>query len=123
MLRLSRKPWSPVYPVLLVGTLYATWFVAWTILGHRPVPSLNDPASISVAVDVAGCAFLLLLIGGPLALGVHVVTGVVWLARSPGEKPVWRRGAAIAALAAGLWAAAYVLLAWDPGDAGVWFMD
>ena len=112
-----------LYPALLVGAPYATWLVAWAILGHRPVAFLNDPADISVAVDVARLAFLLLLVLAPVGLGAHVVTGVVWLAVSPGEKRVWQRGAAVATLAAALWAAAYVLLTWDPGDVGAWFMD
>lgn len=32
-----------LYPVILIAAFYATWLVAWFVLGHMPRPSLDDP--------------------------------------------------------------------------------
>ena len=56
--RPPRKDWllpvcvvTWVYPCLLVTSLYGTWLVAWAVLGHQPVPSIDDPKYISPIVS------------------------------------------------------------------------
>ena len=77
-----------LYPLILVASLYATWFMAWAELGHRPVPSLDDPKSISRVVDVPYFASGALLVGMFAALGLHVAVLVAmavhcWRQRRP----------------------------------------
>jgi hypothetical protein len=109
---------------MLVGSLYATWFIAWAILGHRPVPSLDDPKSISRAVDVAYFVFFPLLIGMLPAFGLHVAVMVVMaLDVVRQRRPPGPRGIALAIVAAALWAGAILFLRADPWRAGEWYMD
>jgi hypothetical protein len=54
--------------LLLVASIYATWFTAWIVLGHQPRMSLDDPKFISPIVDVPVAANFLLMLGVPGAL-------------------------------------------------------
>jgi hypothetical protein len=109
------------YPVLLVASLYATWCIAWAILGHRPVSSLDDPRSISRAVDVPYFLFFTLLIGMFPAIGLHVAAVAVMMA---GDLRKGRAtGAVLLIVAAALWSGAILFLRADPWRVGEWFMD
>jgi hypothetical protein len=110
-----------LYPLILVGALYATWFTAWAILGHRPVPSLDDPRSISRAVDVPYFVFFPLLLGMFPALGLHVAVVIVLMVADLRKRRA--RGAALALVAATLWAGAILFLRADPWRVGEWYMD
>jgi hypothetical protein len=59
---------SCLYPLLILCSLYATWFTAWAVLGHRPRSSLDDPKSISPIVRVPFDTTAFLMMGSPLAL-------------------------------------------------------
>ena len=112
------------YPVLTVGALYSGWATAWLQLGRRPVPSLDDPASISGWVDVARWVFMVLFIGLLPTFAVHLGVGVAAVVE-------WRRGGRsiggkellVAAAALAIWAGAFALLRTDPWNVGVWYMD
>src|SRR5262245_3669981 len=51
--RLGAPAWAFAPPPLLaLLSLYAAWFTAWLVLGHRPRSSLDDPKFISSLVEV-----------------------------------------------------------------------
>jgi hypothetical protein len=125
--RPPRKDWlvpscalAWAYPFLLVKSLYATWFVAWAVLGHRPVPSIDDPKSIAPVVDVPYLLTEILFTGLPIALTLGIV-GTSWYAlrRSTSSAAAAR---AVGGFAAS-WAAAAAFLMWDPLRVAYWFMD
>ena len=73
--RPGRRPraaaWTgALYPLLWLASLYATWFTAWLVLGHRPRSSLDDPKFISPLVEVPYIATFLCLVGSPYVLGL-----------------------------------------------------
>lgn len=111
---------SWAYPLLLVGSLYMTWAVAWTVLGHPPRPYLDDPKFISMWVDIARDIALVLMIGFPAAMigGAAVITWFGML-RKVGK---WRIILALAVLAL-VWAATVAFVRWDPWCVGYWFWD
>ena len=57
-----------LYPLWILGSLYATWLTAWCGLGHRPRSSLDDPRFISPIVDVPYVLTFLLVQGVPFIL-------------------------------------------------------
>lgn len=54
------------HPVLVVLSVYVSWFVAWACLGHKPRPSLDDPTLIGGAMDLAYLVSALALLSAPL---------------------------------------------------------
>ena len=128
----SRRPGRPGvllvllvgYPVAMLACLYATWLVAWVSLGHRPIPSLNDPKSINAAVS--GCHLvtgLLLMFSLPMLL---LNIGGVIVAAAWRVYTVRRIDLMAALFVAGpvlSWAATVVVLRADPGRVLYWFMD
>ena len=124
---LSARRWMVVpavalwaYPLALVGMLYVTWAVAWTVLGHPPQPSADDPKSISLWVDIPYDITLVLIIGFPAGMigGAAVVTWTGMLRRARKLRIIL--GVAVLAL---VWAASIAFLRWDPWRIGEWFMD
>ena len=83
--RLRAAAWvASLYPLLLLASLYGTWFTAWVVLGHRPRSSLDDPKFISPVVEVPyGCTFLS-LITMPFSLFVSIP--LMTAARRPGHQ-------------------------------------
>ena len=62
--RLRAAAWvCSLYPLLVLSSLYVTWFIAWCVLGHRPRFPFDDPGHISPAVDVLYIATHLLMGG------------------------------------------------------------
>ncbi|MEO8376922.1 MAG: hypothetical protein ABI579_04560 [Candidatus Sumerlaeota bacterium] len=37
----------PIYFLLVITSIYGEWLFAWSLLGHIPIPSLNDPKSVT----------------------------------------------------------------------------
>ena len=106
-----------LYPAILVSAFYGTWLVAWLSLGHMPRPSLDDPKSISVLVDVPYMVTGLLLVAFPAA----ALAGAVVLLSSPRHSWVQRiLGCSIYVV---VWIFAISFLRWDPLEVGTWFMD
>lgn len=54
-----------LYPLWLASSFYASWLIAWMLLGHRPRPNLDDPKSIGAFMDVTNLLPLLLLMAMP----------------------------------------------------------
>jgi hypothetical protein len=77
-----------VYPALFLASLYATWFTAWFVLGHRPSAWLDDPKSISALVDVPYMSTRLLFEGFLLAIIICTIINIAQLVLN-----LWLRGA------------------------------
>lgn len=112
---LNLAAWS--YPVVLIASFYATWFVAWFALGHMPRPSLDDPKSISILVDFPYVLTGILLVAFPGA----AIVGIAFQLFAPNR--TWPKRLIGCALLVTLWAAALLMLRWDPMHVGDWYMD
>jgi hypothetical protein len=106
------------YPLLLAISLYAEWLLAWSLLSHKPVPSMDDPKSIS--------GNWMHWIVGPFLLGAApaIVGAVVFnilhaVLNRARQRDLVVRGAILALL----WAGLLVLLRADPGRVAEWWMD
>jgi hypothetical protein len=116
-----------VYPVLPVGSLYATWFIAWCVLGHQPGLYLDDPKYISPIVEVPHITTYLLMLGLPLALLQCIPLTLAYVAQS-----VWQRrigpwnGVAHLFIPLVLWLSIFAISRWDflqIDHVSAWFMD
>jgi hypothetical protein len=109
-----------VYPLLPLGALYATWAVAWMVLGHRPRFGQDDPGGINVAVTAAGVIAGLLVVTAPLGALAGMILTPWW---------VYCRGGRIGTSAflvlvlLAWYAAATVFLEADPFRVLYWFTD
>ena len=106
-----------LYPAVLIGSFYATWLVAWFALGHMPRPSLDDPKSIGILVDIPYMLTGILLIAFPAA----AIVGIAFqLYASNRTRPKRLIGSA---LLAARWVVAILILRWDPMLVTEWYMD
>jgi hypothetical protein len=81
--RLGTAAWATsLFPLLLPLSLYATWFTAWAVLGHRPRSSLDDPKSISPIVEVPYAATGLCLMSVMLSWAVSILLMMAHVAES-----------------------------------------
>lgn len=115
--RLEAASWaSSLQPMVVLLYLYATWFTAWCVLGHRPRASLDDPKMISEVVIVPYVMFAFSLLRGWLicvCTGL-LLTAVCYLRRSNGYPLLILPFA---------WLTAYLALIWDPLYVLYWYMD
>jgi hypothetical protein len=112
------------YPILMLASLYTTWFVAWAVLGHSPRPSLDDPKYISTLVDIPYVLTMLLIIGipGAMILGSGLTPLHLWADASSKGALVAKTGFALLILAA-LWVATIAVCRLDPWNVSMWYMD
>lgn len=112
------------YPVLMLASLYTTWFVAWAVLGHSPRPSLDDPKYISTLVDIPYVLTMLLIIAMPGAMIIGAGLTPLHLRSCTSSKSalVAKTGLAFLILAA-LWAATIAVCRFDPWNVSMWYMD
>ena len=106
-----------LYPTLLVVAFYGTWLTAWLTLGHMPRPSLDDPKSISMVVDIPHVCTGVLLVGFPAAVLAGVVIQLSITERS------WSRRFLRCAVLVVTWIATIAFLRWDPLLVVEWYMD
>jgi hypothetical protein len=115
------------YPVLLVCSLYATWFTAWYVLGHRPRSSLDDPKYISPVVLVPYFTTCVLIVGIPFGLLAWIAllrASFIQNLRPDRFRPV--RAAADALISAVSWLSVLFICVWNMLGIGTileWFMD
>ena len=82
-----------------------------------PRPSLDDPKSISVLVDVPYILTGLIFVAFPAA----AIAGALMLLSIPQHS--WVRRLFGCSLYVVIWVAAISFLRWDPLQVGTWFMD
>ena len=108
------------YPFALIASVYATWLIAWSTLGHAPRPSLDDPKLISAWVSISYNLVVILIIGFPIA-GLGGVAATAWFGVSR-KYSSWLVVLGIALLIC-LWIATLSLLRCDPLQVSNWFID
>jgi hypothetical protein len=118
---------ASLYPALLLGCLYATWFTAWGFLGHRPRINLDDPKYISPVVLIPHDMTFLLLLGSPAALfGCVVLVPACAIRIVQLEGRCWRRAIAHVLVPLLVWSSCLVISQWNLLDfdyVNVWFWD
>jgi hypothetical protein len=126
--RLCATAWvCSLYPVLLLCSLYSTWFTAWWVLGNRPRMSLDDPKFISPIVQMPHDATFLLLLGSPFALLVCIPLVLSWVVQCV-RRDGFRLSKATAQvmIPVSAWQALIVISRWNLFDFDSifgWFMD
>ena len=115
--RLEAASWaSSLQPVVVLFSLYATWFTAWCVLGHCPRPSLDDPKSISSVVDVPYVMFAFSLLRGWVNCAcTGFLLAAVCCARQSNPRPL--------VVLPFAWLAGYTALMLDPLWVFFWYMD
>jgi cation transport ATPase len=115
---------SFAYPLIMLGSLYLTWFVAWAVLGHPPRPSLDDPKYISTLVNISYAITKVLIIAAPgaLVLGLGLIPLHI-AAHTTSKKGLLTKSIVPLLLFAGLWCTTLIITRIDPWNVGKWFMD
>jgi hypothetical protein len=106
-------------PLVVVGSLYGEWLLAWWSLGHAPRPSLDDPK------DIAGSSWMYGITGVALVGAVHMALAALALhvADIAVNRPSISRSVVRIAVVVASWVALFALLWWDPGRVGSWWID
>lgn len=108
-----------IYPLFVVACLYVEWFLAWTLLGHAPRPSIDDPKFIPGASSMHWVTLVAFVSLFPIAVA-GLAVNALYVAR---DRFRWSRLAArwlgVIALVAG----AIVWMRWDPWRVVDWWLD
>lgn len=111
--------WIIIVTALATPTLmHLTAFVASLVLGHWPIPSLNDPKDIPGLKPLLIPLTMLVLLFIPAVFCWGLFTGIRLVQTRAARPILWR-----AAAGAALLAAAFVLIRTDPWRVFEWFMD
>jgi hypothetical protein len=126
--RLGVAAWvCSLYPLLLLSSLYATWFTAWCILGYRPRETLDDPKYISPLVDVPFISTGMLMLGLPFTLLLCVPLMLAHIAQIVSQRRIRpREGAAQLLIPLILWLSFIVISRWEPFGVSYligWYID
>ena len=107
-----------LYPLFFLLCLYGQWYLSWFILGHQPIPSLDDPKYIQGASWMHPFTLLALMGLLPALIGALTLNSLhITLNDVPLKRIAMRVGLGI-----GLWAALF-LIRWDPQPVVEWWMD
>jgi hypothetical protein len=107
------------YPLFMLGSLYGQWLLSWYMLGHRPLPSMDDPKFIDGASwmgPLTGVAILGFFPVGCAAIVLNVL--YIVRARLDGARLFYR----ILALVM-LWPGTLFVLRFDPARVILWWLD
>src|SRR5690349_552376 len=108
-----------VYPLILVGSLYGEWFLAWYMLGHEPQPSLDDPKDISGSSWMHPIAGIVIMGFMPAACGALVLNTLYVIDRRLRGRRLAIRIACLSAL----WLGMIALIRFDPHPVLKWWFD
>jgi hypothetical protein len=108
------------YPILLPLSVYITYLAGRITLGHWPLPSIDDPASIGHLVDITYLVAIILLMYGYMAFQIAILL-ILYLACLVTAE--WKRSLATSAVGIVLMGASVFFMRWDPHQVGTWFMD
>ena len=120
--RLSWIGWLPLSAIgVVLMAVYVSWFVAYSQLGRRPMPSMDDPKFIggmSTAVyNIVAWVILVSLVMWAVGMITNVVISL--LPRTE-ERMNWILKAASGIAAIFL---LFVMMRYSPGDACSWILD
>jgi len=117
---IALRLYALAYPVVLPLAFLGTWVAGRLQLGYWPRPSLDDPKSIGLWVDVPYLwTMALLVIGLPLFAGAVLgLLGQAWVDRARRVNCLVCGGLALVGLVA-----AVSWLRWDPLGVVNWYMD
>ena len=112
-----------VYPIGWVASFYLIWFTAWSVLGHVPRPSWDDPKDVGWTVDLAAAPFAVLTLG----MGLAIVAALFACVAAVGQVrmcPSLRASACrtLVSLVV-VWAGCLGFVAWDPLLVMYWLLD
>jgi len=100
-----------------VALLYGEWLLTALVLGHRPVPGVDEAGTIRGTGWVHGLTFFALVLSWPAPIVALVLNAAHVAINRPTLFRILVRVAAVVLLSLGL----YVLLRSDPGDIYVWW--
>jgi hypothetical protein len=120
--RLSWIGWLPPSAIgVVLMAVYASWFVAYSQLGRRPIPSMDDPKFIggmsTVVYNIVAWVVLVSLIMWAVGMITNIVTSL--LPRTE-ERMNWILKSAIGMASFFL---LFVMMRYSPGDACSWILD
>ena len=107
------------YPLFVLFMLYGQWLLSSIILGHLPVPSLEDPKFISGAGWMHGFTGLALLGIFPAA-GLAITLNPLYVIN---HRFSLGRAALRAMAVLAVWIASYLFLVIDPFGVLYWWFD
>ena len=111
-------------PLLMPLMILVTWGLAWIALGHRPVPSINDPKAIdSTLMQSAYIGTILLMVMVPPAFFLTIIMILASGIRVLFDRYRLRGFLILLAYSITSIALAYILVIDMPYDIGIWFMD
>jgi hypothetical protein len=108
-----------VYPLVVLFFLYGEWLLAWSALGHPPLPSWDDPMSIPLSSWLHIPTLVVFVGWGPALLVSLVLNPVLGLLPRFSPRRLALRILAVLAC----WGAYMALLLWDPLQVLNWFLD
>lgn len=114
------RAYTLLFPAALLAAFGVTWLAGRFTLGHWPRPSLDDPSSLGLWVDIPYTMTGALLV---LGLPVFIVAALALLWQAvvdAGQRRRWLTTSAVSMLAM---TGVIALLRWDPWGVVDWFMD
>jgi hypothetical protein len=108
---------SLCFPLVPLALLYGEWLLTWAILGHRPVPGVDEAGTIAGAGWIHGLTLFALVLSWPAPIVALVLNAAHVAVNRPTLLLILARVAAIVLSCLGL----YALVRCDPGDIYVWW--
>ena len=106
-------------PYLILIGVYSDWFIGWSIIGHAPVPMLDDPNGIDLPAWTGYLAYGAMLLFVPATLlGLWSILYTLVL-----EIPKDFRTALVLSSPIGVWLIGFAILRADPFGALEWWFD
>jgi hypothetical protein len=110
---------TAAYPLFVLTVLYGQWLLSWSVLGHRPRPSIDDPKYIDGASWMHDITAIAILGFCPVGLCAAVLNTIHFLRhQNPGFVLSVRLSLILT-----LWLGTILLLRADPGRVVDWWLD
>jgi hypothetical protein len=110
---------SLAFPLIAVSLLYAEWFLAWLMLGHKPIWSTNDPKFISGSSWMHTIVAIALLGYFPIGISALIFNLSNLFRVRPSAAQAGIRLQTLVAV----WLGVYCFFTWDPHGVLSWWWD
>lgn len=122
--RLRAAAWvGALYPLSLPASLYATWFTAWLVLGHRPRRGLDDPYGLGPVVQFPAALTFWFGFSLPLSLFISIAPMMAYIAVGTEQKTLSRwRASALVLVPVAVWLSVCAGLL-GSGEVVAWYLD